>query len=83
MKNLFPGTRVKVFDHLLFKDDKSTPLSHTVRPAIVIKWYGYVSLWMEREYGREAAIYPDLVDVKFDHREQISHGHFSDGVENL
>ena len=81
-KALWPGTRVAVFDSSLFKDDISTPLSYTVRPATVTCWYGYVSEYMEREYGREAAIYPDMIDVIFDHRpERVSRGHFSDGVE--
>jgi hypothetical protein len=80
-RELWPGTRVMAFDSLLFKDDISTPLKYTTRAGIVVKWYGEVSEWMERECGRENALYPDLVDIKFDHREQISHGHFSDGVE--
>ena len=82
MKELWPGTRVTVFDSRLFKDDVSTPLTHTCRPATVVCWYGCVSEYLEREHGRENAVYPDLIDVVFDHRpDHVSHGHFSDGVE--
>lgn len=68
-KLIMPGARVLVFDHLLFKDDVSTPLSFTERPATVLCRYGYRSLF--------GFTYPDLLDVKFDHREQVSHGHFT------
>jgi hypothetical protein len=72
MKTMWPGTRVKVFDHRLFVDDKSTPLSVTMKPATVVCWYGY-----ESRFGR----YSDLIDVVFDHRpDEVSHRHFSDGV---
>ncbi len=72
----YPGSRVMIFDASLFKDDVSTPLSHTMRPATVVCRYG----------KRQATYcdgditlgpYPDLVDVVFDHRpETVSHGHF-------
>lgn len=76
MKMFFPGTRVTVFDHRLFENDVSTPLSHTVRPATVKRWYGYRS----RHYG----VYGNLIDVEFDHRpEEVSKGHFADHVEVL
>lgn len=32
---------------------------------------------MEREFGREAAKYPDCVDVIFDHDGRLSKGHFT------
>lgn len=74
MTNYFPGTRVMVFDHRLFEDDVSTPLSHTIRPATVKRWYGKIS----DRYGT----YPNLIDVKFDHRpDDVSRGHFADHVE--
>ncbi len=73
---ILPGTRVRVFDYTLFKDDKSTPLSMTVKPGIVVKRYGY-----KNSFGW---IYPDLVDIKFDHRpERISKGHFTDRIKIL
>ena len=78
---LWPGTRVIAFDSSLFKDDISTPLSYTRRAGTVVKWYGYVSAYMERECGRENALYPDMVDIQFDHKPNVSRGHFSDGVE--
>ena len=81
MKELWPGTRVMAFEPTLFKNDVDTPLSVTSSPATVVCWYGYVSEYMEKEYGRANALYPDLVDVIFDHDlSRISHGHFSDGV---
>lgn len=60
--------RAMVFDPHLFVDDKSTPISYTIRPATIVK-YRYDS------FGRK------LADVIFDHRpEDVSHGHFVDGI---
>ena len=73
---IFPGTRVKAFDTTLYKNDKLTPLSMTMKPATVVCRYGY------RSYYHPEWVYPDLVDVKFDHRKDyISHGHFTNSVE--
>ena len=99
LRNLMPGDRVLVFDSSLFKDDISTPLSFTERPATVVCRYGYHSFWRLNKFelqrclsgtsdlypgGYEVWKYPDLVDVQFDHRpERISHGHFTTGVKNL
>lgn len=79
--DIMPGCRVLVFDSTLFKDDKSTPLSFTERPATVIQRYGK----LEYDYGDfSLGPYPDLLDVSFDHRPtRISHGHFTDGVKHL
>ena len=96
-RNIMPGDRVIVFDSSLFKDDVSTPLSHTMRPATVVCRYGYHPFWhlLHFDYPHESYVelypggyevwkYPDLVDVRFDHRpEQISHGHFTNGVKEL
>lgn len=57
---LFPGTRVKVFDHRLFKDDRSTPLSVTMRPATVVRWYGTPA------YASSFGPYENLIDIIFD-----------------
>jgi len=60
------GLRIKVFDHRLFKDDVTTPLSITMQPATVVD---------ERtdEFRRR------LYDVRFDYRpDPISRGHFTD-----
>lgn len=71
----YPGTRVKVFDNSLFKDDKSTPLLYTVRPATVVCWYGMKSVLLGHCYS-------NLIDVVFDHRpERISRGHFAEYAE--
>lgn len=81
VREIWPGTRVMVFDHTLFKDDVSTPLSFTVRPATVVCRYGRKT---KPDFMTETGwIYPDLVDVKFDHDGRISHGHFTDGVKLL
>ncbi len=76
MQLIFPGTRVLVFDPTIFKDDKSTPLSMTIKPATVTMRYGYISKALGYKY-------PDCVDVQFDHwkKGHISHGHFTKGVE--
>lgn len=77
---IMPGDRVRVFDHRLFKDDVSTPLSHTVRQATVVCRYGKVVFYpacMEKPWR-----YPDLCDVVFDHRpNEVSKGHFTYGVK--
>lgn len=76
MQTYFPGTRVVVFDSLLYKDDKTTPLNHTMRPATVVCWYSLIS--------QQGGYYPNCVDVRFDHRsEKISKGHFADNIEVL
>jgi hypothetical protein len=79
-KGIAPGTRVMVFDHLLYKDDRATPLSVTVKPATVLCHYGEP----ERRYGEDLTLgpYESLVDVLFDHRpERPSKGHFTWGIE--
>ena len=74
---IMPGDRVLVFDSTLFRDDKSTPISFTVRPATVLRRYGKHSCCKRWTY-------PDLVDVLFDHRpKQESKGHFTNGVKSL
>ena len=76
MATIMPGTKVKVFDSRIFKNDIDTPLSMTMRQATVIKRYGYKN--------PKGWIYPDLVDVIFDgDTERISHGHFTERVQTL
>jgi hypothetical protein len=80
---ILPGSRVMVFDHLLYKNDKDTPLSVTVKPATVIQRYGR----LETFYPISETVlgpYPDLIDVRFDHRpDQVSHGHFAEHVKEI
>lgn len=73
------GDRVKVFDHLLFKNDIDTPLSITMVAGTIIKVY-------TDERGR------DLIDVRQDRirfvheqgeESHISRGHFAWGVEKI
>lgn len=67
-----PLDRVMVFDHRLFKNDRDTPISVTVKPATVLRVY------------RTADRYDELVmDVRFDHDGRESKGHFVDGVAHL
>jgi hypothetical protein len=75
-KGILPGTRVKVFDHLLYKNDKVTPLSDTMKDATVVRHYGSL---VER-YSDDLILgpYPSCIDVVFDHRpDKISKGHFT------
>lgn len=70
-----------VFDPSLYEDDIKTPLSVTVRPATVVKWYGQ----LQKSYCDGELVlgpYDSLIDVVFDHRpERVSHGHFTTFVE--
>jgi len=75
MEPIFPGTRVLVGDQRLYKNDKDTPLSVTQKPATIVCRYGYIS----ERFGN----YPDCVDVLFDHRPEISKGHFTYGIKKL
>lgn len=75
METFYPGTRVLVFDPSLFLDDKGTPLSVTMKPATVLRWYGKRS-----NYGGWTD--DSLIDVNFDHRGE-SRGHFTTTVEKI
>jgi len=70
----YPGTRVVVFDPSLFIDDKKTPLSTTMKPATVLRWYGRRS-----NFG---GVNESLIDVNFDHRGE-SCGHFTTHVKRI
>lgn len=70
-----PGTRVMVFDSLLYKDDIKTPLSVTMKPATVIRHYGLQKHVVCQDLT--LGPYSSMVDVLFDHRpERESGGHF-------
>ena len=67
------GARVLVFDHRLFKDDRSTPLSVTMKSATVIRRYDY-----QGEFGHY-----DVVDVEFDYRpRKVSKAHLVEGIKS-
>jgi hypothetical protein len=70
----FPvGTKVIVFDSTLYKNDKITPLSMTMLPATVVRWYDITS-----PLPNGGTITENVIDVIFDHRpEEVSHGHFT------
>ncbi len=83
MKEILPGIRVLAFDNSLFKGDKITPLSITVKPGTVIKRYGIIKSSLGYRYE-------DLTDIRFDHirfphlkgeKMYISKGHFTEGLE--
>lgn len=78
-EKILPGDRVLVFDHLLYENDKRTPLHSTVRPATVVCRYGCRVKAIDQDGYWE---YPDMVAVIFDHKPgYISRGHFTDGVK--
>ncbi len=74
---LMPGDRVIVFDSSLYIDDKRTPLSVTRKPATIVRRYGRKCYYPVSDV---TYIYPDLIDVEFDHRGE-SRGHFTTGAE--
>lgn len=63
------GERVKVFDHLLYKDDISTPLSVTMRFATILNIH------------KDPKKYRLLYDVVFDDR--ISSCHLIHALEKI
>jgi hypothetical protein len=71
---LWPGTRVLVFDPRLYVNDKETPLTHTMRPATVLRWYG--------QRSPHGGVDGNLIDVHFDHRGE-SRGHFGDHIQRI
>ena len=78
-REIFPGTRVLVFDPRLSVDDVKTPLTTTMQPATVLRRYGYKT---KPDFMTETGwTYPDVVDVRFDHDGRESRGHFTYGVE--
>jgi hypothetical protein len=85
-ETFMPGDRVLGFDNRLYVNDRVTPLSVTMKPATIICRYGYVSYDMMRILGwsYETAQYPDLCDIKFDHRpDEISKAHFTVFLKRL
>ena len=82
LHHLMPGDRVMVFDPRLYVDDFKTPLSVTVKPATVVARYG--KKVNNNLTNNKDCFYPDLVDVKFDHRpDDISEGHFTHAIKRI
>lgn len=73
MTTYFPGTIVRVFDTRLYKNDKETPPSVTIKLATVKRWYGKKST-----YSGQTVTYPSLIDIEFWHSGRESKGHFAD-----
>ena len=65
------GARCLAFNHRIFVDDKTTPLSMTMQPGTV------VNRRIEESYGRL------LADVLFDSDPRVSKGHFVDRLKSL
>jgi len=69
------GSRVWVFDHRLFDNDITTPLSVTMKKATVIKVY--------QEEGKLKYSRP-VADVTFDYRpDEISKAHFVSQIDEI
>ena len=64
------GDHVKVFDSRLFVDDVKTPLSVTMKAAVITKIYNL------QEYNT-------VCDVIFDHDNRKSKGHFISLIQAL
>ena len=80
---ILPGFRAMVFDPWANGREGYWNNKGEYRAATVIKRYGFVSEWMEAAHGREAAIYPDCVDVIFDHDGRVSKSHFTEGLRMI
>jgi hypothetical protein len=65
------GARCLAFNHRVYVDDKTTPLSMTIQPGTV------VNRRVEERRGRL------LADVLFDSDPRVSKGHFADGLKSL
>lgn len=68
LNEIVPGFRVIAYD-------SADTQEHKV--GTVVKRYGFISTYIEREHGREAAKYPDCCDIRFDHNQKVSKGHFT------
>jgi hypothetical protein len=78
---ILPGSRVLAFDSRLYRDDVSTPSAVTIMLATVVRRYGKMRLRLTEDCI--LGPYPDLVDLLFDHNPRVSHGHFTDGIEEI
>ncbi len=68
------GDRVLVFDSRWFVDDVSTPLSMTMRPAVI------VGLFHCKCHGSPDCKGENCASVRFDGEEHESRGHFLSGL---
>ena len=83
LNEIYPGTRVLVYFHRGFIDDRTTLYRTLMKPATVVQRYGRKSAYLPISETQPHE-YPDLVDVVFDHEpDRVSHGHFTHGVELL
>jgi len=83
VNEIFPGFRAMVFDPYANGKEGYLQNEGEYKAASIVKRYGFVSEWMEKEHGRETARYPDCVDVIFDHSGRLSKAHFTDGIRAL
>ena len=94
MREFWPGTRLLMFDSRLFKDDRTTPLSLTMQPCTILRWYGTNEIpgfedrhkYSARHGGKtveELRViwrYGSLVDVRWDRDGCVTRGKFADDV---
>lgn len=80
---ILPGFRAMVYDMWANGRKGYYENKGEMKAATVMCRYGYVSEYMEQEHGRKAAIYPDCVDVIFDHDGRLSKGHFTEGIKAI
>lgn len=88
-RHIMPGDRVRAYDSSQFVNDVATPYRTLMLPGTVVARYGHkqkdCSNIAYGDWGTVGEVcywrYPDLVDVRFDHRERVSRGHFTTGVE--
>lgn len=81
MLDYLPGTRVLVFDARLYTNDTDTPVSRTMQPATVLRWYGTVRCAITKDLT--LGPYSSLIDVRFDRDGKESRAHFTDHVDIL
>lgn len=73
-KEILPGTKVSAFCPFSFRIPNTS--NNDFMPGTVVCRHGYRS-----SYNPDW-IYPDVVDIRFDHIPHlVSHGHFTDGVK--
>jgi hypothetical protein len=82
INNIWPGTKVVVYDPWAKGNKGYLNNQGEFKSGIVLKRYGKICPFIEKHYGREAAKYPDLIDVLFDCG-RISKGHFTNSIKCL
>lgn len=68
-ETFIPGDIIMAFDYRLYKDDKTTPLSVTMRKAVVKRWVGEP----KRVYGKDLVLgpYPSVLEIVFEGEDSV------------